>query len=96
MSVVEEMHYDRTPMPLIVAKSILCLDRLHHPPNQVFSGSPLLLQVASMVRKSDNSLVSLFAFFLFCVISIGIWTLLIFFWLARKSTAGAYEVDRDP
>ena len=43
LSVVEEMHCDWTPMSLIIAKTIVYLDRLHHHPDRFFLGSPLLL-----------------------------------------------------
>jgi len=50
LNVVEGIHCDQTPMPLVIFETRLYLDRLHHHPDKFFSGSLLLLQVDFWTR----------------------------------------------
>jgi len=45
LNITERIQHDQTPIPLVVAGTIVCLDRLRHCSHLFFLGSSLLIQV---------------------------------------------------
>ena len=51
---IEGVHYDQTPMPLVIAKTILRLGRICHFLDKFFLNNPLMLQVVFKPIGKEN------------------------------------------